>query len=392
MPEPRVAASYVHLLYEYLEGAGLDARAVLGPEPPADDHFVPLARWQHLLALAAQADPRPGLPLRIARHISPRHFGVVGYAALSSKTLAQALMRLERYHASVYDVNLASIRWLPQGVQIEWGVERGRPGALVDETAIASVVHLARDMTGENWPLDEVWFVNPPPPDLGLYESFFQAPVRFAQPVTRLSFPARYLQLPLRESDPGLLALLDRQADSLLAELGDVPPAVQAWRRTLVTLIREGRTSLDALARAHHTSTRSLQRKLAEHGRTFQRLLDETRRHLAIDYLRRPDLDIAEIALLLGYAEQSSFTRAFRSWTGEAPAQWRRRERAGRSSPDDAARPRLRPQAGARSAREAAGLLRPPAAAAWAPLPSTVQPPTLPPACAAPAPDDKPRA
>lgn len=364
MPEPRVAASYVHLLYEYLEGAGFDARAVLGPEPPAEDHFVPLSRWQHLLALAAQADPRPGLPLRIARHISPRHFGVVGYAALSCKTLAQALMRLERYHASVYDVNLASIRWLPQGVQIEWGVERGRPGALVDETAIASVVHLARDMTGENWPLDEVWFVNPPPPELGLYESFFQAPVRFGQPVTRLSFPARYLQLPLRESDPGLLALLDRQADTLLAELGDVPPAVQAWRRTLVTLIREGRTSLAELARAHHTSTRSLQRKLAEDGRTFQKLLDETRRHLAIDYLRRPDLDIAEIALLLGYAEQSSFTRAFRSWTGHAPAQWRRRERAsqaaGRLDGDDAdgLAPRLRPLTGERGARETAGLAR----------------------------------
>ena len=359
MPEPRVAASYVHVLYEYLEGAGLDARAVLGPEPSADDYFVPLSRWQHLLALAATADPRPGLPLRIARHISPRHFGVVGYAALSCKTLAQALMRLERYHASVYDVNLASVRWLPHAVQIEWGVERGRPGALVDETAIASVVHLARDMTGEQWPIDEVWFVNPPPPDLGLYESFFQAPVRFGQPVTRLSFPARYLQLPLRESDPGLLALLDRQADALLGQLGDVPPPVQAWRRTLVTLIREGDTSLAALARAHHTSTRSLQRKLAEHGRTFQKLLDETRRHLATDYLRRPDLDIAEIALLLGYAEQSSFTRAFRTWTGVAPAQWRRRERAAALvAPDGEPLAAVRPVVPARTAREAAGLLR----------------------------------
>ncbi|MFX8067372.1 AraC family transcriptional regulator, partial [Acinetobacter baumannii] len=41
-------------------------------------------------------------------------------------------------------------------------------------------------------------------------------------------------------------------------------------------------------------------------------------------YLRDPQLDLAEVALLLGYSEQSAFTRAFRQWTGLAPSQWRR--------------------------------------------------------------------
>lgn len=324
LPQPRVAASYVHLLYEYLEGAGFDARALLGPEPGGREHFVPLATWQALLAKAQAADPRPALGLRVAQCIGPRHFGVVGYAALSCKTLAEALLRLERYHASVYDVNLAQIQWRPEGVRVEWGVERGRPGALVDETAIAAVVHLARALTGQDWPLDEVWFVNPPPDDLAPYEAFFQAPVRFGQPVTMLAFPARYLGLPLRESDPALLALLDAQAEDLLRQMSDLPLVVQAWRRSLITLIREGRATLAELASLHHTSTRSLQRKLSEHGTSFQQLLDHTRRLLAEEYLRRQDLDLAEIALLLGYSEQSAFTRAFRGWTGHAPAQWRR--------------------------------------------------------------------
>ena len=70
--------------------------------------------------------------------------------------------------------------------------------------------------------------------------------------------------------------------------------------------------------------TRSLQRRLADQGMTFQGLLDETRRHLAEAYLRDERLDLAEIALLLGYSEQSAFTRAFRTWTGLPPAQWLR--------------------------------------------------------------------
>ena len=58
---------------------------------------------------------------------------------------------------------------------------------------------------------------------------------------------------------------------------------------------------------------------------SFQQLLDQTRQHLAEGHLRDGALDLAEIALLLGYSEQSAFTRAFKGWTGESPAQWRKR-------------------------------------------------------------------
>lgn len=109
-----------------------------------------------------------------------------------------------------------------------------------------------------------------------------------------------------------------------------MPAVVDAWRRTLVPLIREGRTTLAALAEAHHTSVRSLQRRLAEQGTSFQQLLDDTRRHLAEAHLTRDRLDVTEIALLLGYSEQSAFTRAFRHWTGLPPVQWRRQLALGR--------------------------------------------------------------
>jgi AraC-like DNA-binding protein len=117
---------------------------------------------------------------------------------------------------------------------------------------------------------------------------------------------------------------MDRQAEALLQDAAQLPAAVDGWRRTLVPLIREGRTTLAELARAHHTSPRSLQRRLADQGTSFQALLDDTRRHLAEAHLKEGRLDLAEIALLLGYSEQSAFTRAFRAWTGLPPAQWRR--------------------------------------------------------------------
>jgi AraC-like DNA-binding protein len=330
MSNARVAASYVQLLYEYLSSQGHDPASVLGPLPASNEHFVPLPAWQAMLSRAQSLDPAPALSLHIAQGIRAHHFGVVAYAALACATLGDALQRLERYHASVYDVNPAQVQPLAQGVCIEWGVERGRPGALVDETAVASLVQLARDMTGQPLAATMVGFVNAAPADKAPYERFFGGPVLFDQPTTRLVLDLKLLALPLRKSDPGLLALLDQQAERMLREVAvppSVPAPVEVWRATLVSLIRQGQTSLAELASAHHMSARSLQRRLAEQGSSFQALLDDTRHRLALGYLRDPALELAEIALLLGYSEQSAFTRAFRQWTGLAPAQWRKQGR-----------------------------------------------------------------
>ena len=54
-------------------------------------------------------------------------------------------------------------------------------------------------------------------------------------------------------------------------------------------------------------------------------MLERTRQQLAQAYLADSALQLGEIALLLGYSEQSAFNRAWRQWTGTTPLQWRRR-------------------------------------------------------------------
>jgi AraC-like DNA-binding protein len=80
------------------------------------------------------------------------------------------------------------------------------------------------------------------------------------------------------------------------------------------------------MARALNLSQRSLQRKLSERGTTFRQVVDDTRKQLAEQYLKDSMLSVSEIAYLLGFAEVSSFSRAFRRWTGQAP-----RDAAGRT-------------------------------------------------------------
>jgi AraC-like DNA-binding protein len=58
-------------------------------------------------------------------------------------------------------------------------------------------------------------------------------------------------------------------------------------------------------------------------GTTFRKLLLEARQELAREYLNRPDIDVAEVAYLLGYEDSNSFYRAFRTWEGTTPSQLR---------------------------------------------------------------------
>jgi AraC-like DNA-binding protein len=66
-----------------------------------------------------------------------------------------------------------------------------------------------------------------------------------------------------------------------------------------------------------------LQRRIDDDGTTFRQLLLETRQELAREYLNRPEIDVAEVAYLLGYKDANSFYRAFRTWEGTTPSQLR---------------------------------------------------------------------
>lgn len=331
-----VPASYVRLLYEYLESRAVDAAKLLGeaaPEPngPAPGRY-PVERWRRHLEAAAEHLHDDNLGLHLGRTVTPRHFGVMGYVLLACGTLGAALTRLHRYQRLVYDVSPMRIEARGPSVTLEWGVENGRPGRLVDETAITALVQFARDVTGAaETKIDAVHFVNEPPRSLAPYRRYFGGEVLFQQEATRVRLPLSLLAKPLRQPDAALLDLLERQAESLLAELPDAGNLEQAVRRAVAASAREGEITLERVASALHTSPRTLHRRLDALALGFRELRDDTRRRLAEQHLADPGMGIAEVALLLGYSEQSAFTRAFKRWTGATPMAFRQAARAGRA-------------------------------------------------------------
>ena len=95
-------------------------------------------------------------------------------------------------------------------------------------------------------------------------------------------------------------------------------------REVLTQRLREREPSQEEVAEVLNVSARTLQRKLGDNGTTFKEILDETRHALALAYLSVPH-SVSETTFRLGFSCTSSFTRAFRRWTGLSPSDWRAR-------------------------------------------------------------------
>lgn len=325
-----VPVSYVHLLYDYLEQHGLDAAELLGQQKPLAEQGLsrfPLLDWQRYLSQAAEHLDDPLLGIHLGQSISPRHLGILGYVLHACGDLGSALQRLEQYQRLIYDVNPIH-RSVEQGnIVLSWGSERGRPGSLVDETAIAALIQFCRDICAQSTLAAlRIDFINPSPPKLTPYEKWFLCPVHFEQGETRVVLHPSVLDQPVASANPELVGVLEQQARKLLAELPEDHQTEWASRvlQGIQAMLPTGQCSAAALARSMNLSARQLQRKLAAEGWSYRDLLRVSREKLARHYLADPRLKLSEIAALLAYSEQSAFTRSFSQWTGMSPGEYRR--------------------------------------------------------------------
>ncbi len=98
-------------------------------------------------------------------------------------------------------------------------------------------------------------------------------------------------------------------------------------RAVITSQLSTGGVSEAGVAREVQVTERTMHRRLGRQGTNFSGVLAEVRQKLAERYLRDTDLSLTEIAFMTGFAQLSSFSRAFRKWSGVPPSEFRRRAR-----------------------------------------------------------------
>ncbi|MBL8416565.1 MAG: AraC family transcriptional regulator [Propionivibrio sp.] len=196
----------------------------------------------------------------------------------------------------------------------------------ISDGAMAIGWNIMRALCGSEWLPLEVHFRHDLPEDVGVYQRFFQSPLRFNAARTALVFRSTWLTRKVRLADPLLRHHFLRHV-SEMRRYSNEDFRDRAYR-DLLLLIGANRCSLEQLSRHFSMHPRTLNRRLKEAGTSFRDLHNEARHATACQLLRDTMSSIEAIAVLLGYSGTSAFNRAFAHWEGVPPATWRKRARA----------------------------------------------------------------
>ena len=331
-----VSVAYLQGLVDYLARLGIEpaqllALAQLSPEILAQrDQRIAASTYLDLLGQGVRLSGDDCLGLHLGEAIRPGYYGVLGYLIMSCPTLADALHRQARYAALVGNLGHIELEDWPQGDSPEplvvhrWTPLLPQQQRQIAEETLAGWVTFGHWVTGLDEPPLEVHFQHAEPADTREHQRIFRCPVKFAQAQNALIFPKRLLAVPLGQADAQVRLMLDAYADRRLSEIEQGHSVLDRARTLLARQLPEQGIELEQLAAQLALSPRTLQRRLREAGLSFSQLVDETRQQLVLHYLRDPALELADIAFLVGFSEAGSLARAFRRWTGQTPAEYRR--------------------------------------------------------------------
>ncbi len=281
-----------------------------------------LARGR-MMAHCAKRTGCPHFGLLVGQRAGLHSLGRMGLLAKYSPNVELALGSLIRYlHLHVRGATTALS--VDSGLAVfEYQIYQA--GALgndqVGEGAVAAAFNILRDLCGDDWKPIEVRFAHRKPDDVTLFRQFFGVPLRFDSEQYAVVFSEDWLNQRLSETSPELLRLLQQEIDRL--DVREEDSFVDQVRTLLRTTLVSGHSSADQVAELFSMHRRTLNRRLNAYGTSFQKLADEVRFEIARQSLEDTDLDIIQIAMLLGYSNASAFTRAFRRWSSTTPARWR---------------------------------------------------------------------
>ena len=266
--------------------------------------------------------------LHTGEYIRPTSSGVLGYAAMSSRNLGEAInlmLRYEHFRSEVshceaqIDDETFSITWQPYDNAIEYHRHRV-------EGAFSSWVSYGRwIMRSQHNPLRVQFCHQPPSEDVTEYERIFQCPVEFGCTENRITLDARLLDVPLADADADVHRLMQARVDEVLANYQARGNFLAQVRLTMTDALPLGAPTLEVMADVLELKPWTLRRRLSAEGTDFSSLLDQVRIQLAQRYLANPSHPISDIASLLGYSEQSALNRAFKRWFKCTPAAYRQK-------------------------------------------------------------------
>lgn len=291
-----------------------------------------IARYMRLGHAAARLCQDPALGLTIGQHSRLSHAGLAGVCAAQApdiESAARSLIRLEPLYARNYR-GQSSVTEDDSGLWLNFysiSPYNAFNRFVVDSILSGWLAQLSAAL-GEPLQADVVEIEYPAPAEAERYSAHFNGPVYFSAGANRVHLSRAALEKPLPQHCPGTWQqLLELSEHELLLQT-----RTRSLRERVINLLGpllHGREpQLSDIAKRLQLPEWTLRRRLQEEDSSFRQLLADTRRDLAMAYIRDTELSFGEIAYALGFASAEAFQRAFKRWSQLTPGQYRKTLRA----------------------------------------------------------------
>lgn len=278
--------------------------------------FVQIFEW------LAQALGDPWLGLKISQRSGPDALGAVGYLFLSSGNLETALQSLARYLDAIQNSSRIDIAYVGNLVQVRYRIidETISPKRQDSEFSIGLIWRYIKLLSRNKCKLMQVSFEHDKPQATPMLpHRIFKSPVLFNAESNSLVISREDLQYWHKGHDPHLFPILEDHISHTLAQLDSTTTFTESVTQLITDQILDQGARAELIAGIMNISTATLHRRLKKEGSRFKELVDLRCKKLAKRLLDHSNLPIATISRRLGYTDPSTFSRAFRRWSGATP-------------------------------------------------------------------------
>lgn len=326
---PQVISSWTRVLLDALTAQGHDGGAIAARAGFSQGDFddpnarFSLDRTSKFWRLAVEETHDDAIGIWVSKYVQPTTFHALGLAVAASRNWYEALSRMEQYSEVVSDsekimISTRESHWeyiLSPGAQ----TYRASPESL--DAIMSHMIRASRASIEKFHAPLYVEFARPKPINHTTFSDFYGCDIRYDADINRIALPLELMHEPLSTTNISLAVQGDHIVQAYLKQAG-TDPFDKKLRQIIVDTLPSGDTNIQIVARDAGMSVRSLQRHFSEMGGTFSEFISNIRAGMARNYLDQNTLSITEIAFLLGYSDTASFSRAFKTWTGQTPRQY----------------------------------------------------------------------
>ena len=333
-----LSVGFVHTLADAIQSHGLDPQPLLlqyGLDParlsePGARLSIP--RYMRLGHAAIQLTGDPSLGLRMGQLSRMNQLGLAGVTAAQAPNVREAARTLTRFEA-LYGANYRGQSSFHEDAQGAWLrfysiSPYNAYNRFVVDSILAGWLQQMATLCQQPVLAERIEIEFAAPDYSASYTVLGDCPIQFGAELNQLRLSQHSLGLRNPQHCPSTWHLLLQLCERELEQLTRTRSLRERITRLLGPMLNGGREpDLEEVAARLKLPTWTLRRKLAEEGTQFRAILNDTRRDLAMTYIRDTELAFGEIAYLLGFASAEAFQRAFKRWNSQTPGEFRRSQR-----------------------------------------------------------------